>query len=112
MSDADIKGKKRLRGTVHASITKMISHIADMEHRAPLSPTDEIVAKHMEQKMYDLDKDFRAYHYCILDLMEKDEDFDGEQVNLDEHEEKISNILDHLYVLLNPAKPTTGVFTT
>ena len=42
--------------------------------------------------------------------MEEDEDFDGEQVILDEHEEKINNILDCLYVLLNPAKPTIGVF--
>ena len=46
----------------------------------------------------------------ILDLMEEDEDFDGEQVILDEYEEKISNILDCLYVLLNPAKPAIGVF--
>ena len=50
----------------------------------------------MEQKMYDLDKDFWVYHYYILDLMEEDEDFDGEQAILDEHEEKISNILDRL----------------
>ena len=49
-----------------------------MERRVPLSPTDEIVAKCMEQKTYDLDKDFRGYHYSILDLMEGDEDFDEE----------------------------------
>ena len=107
MSDPEIKGKKRQRGTVRASITKMVSCIANMESRAPLSPTDEILAKRMEQKTYDLDKDFREYHYSILDLMKEDEDFDGEQAILDEHEEKISTILDHLYVLLNPAKPTT-----
>ena len=88
----------------------MISRVADMERRAPLSPTDEIVAKRMKQKTYDLDKDYREYHYSILDLMEEEEGFDGEQVILDEHEEKISNILDRLYVLLNPTKPTTGVF--
>ena len=76
----------------------------------PLSPTDEIVAKRMEQKAYDLDKEFRGYHYSILDLMEEDEDFDGEQVILDEHEEKANIILDRLYVLLNPAKPSVGFF--
>ena len=64
----------------------------------------------MEQKTYDLDKDFQGYHYSVLDLMEEDEDFDGEQAILDEHEEKVSNKLDLLYVLLNPAKPTVGVF--
>ena len=99
MSDLEIIGKKRRRGTVRASLTKMVSHVVDMECRAPLSPTDEIVAKRMEQKMYDLDKDFRGYHYSILDLMEKDEDFDEEQATLDEHEEKISNILDRLYIV-------------
>ena len=88
----------------------MISGVADMEHKASLSPTDKMVAKHMEQKTYDLDKDLREYHYSHLDLMEEDEDFDGEQAILDEHEEKISNILDCLYVLLNPTKPTIGVF--
>ena len=110
MSDHEITCKKRWRGTVRASITKIVSCVADMERRAPLSPTDEIVAKQMEQKMYDLNKDIRGYHYSILDLMEEDEDFDEEQAILDEHEEKISNILDHRYVMLNPAKSTTGVF--
>ena len=89
---------------VCAFITKMINRVADMEHRAPLSPTDKIVAKHMEQKMYDLNKDFWEYQYSILDLMEEEEDFDGKQAVIDEHEEKISSILDRLYILLNPAK--------
>ena len=106
MSDPEITGKKRRRGTVRASITKMVSRVADMERRAPLSPTDEVVAKRMEQKAYDLDNEFRGYHYSILELMEEDEDFDGEQAILDEHEEKVSNILDRLYLLLNPAKPS------
>ena len=43
----------------------------------PLSSADEIVAQRLEQKTYDLDKDFRGYHYSILDLMVEDEDFDG-----------------------------------
>ena len=62
----------------------------------------------MEQKTYDLDKNFQEYHYSILDLMEEEEAFDGEQLILDEHEEKISSILDCLYVLRNPTKPTVG----
>ena len=102
--------KKRRWGMVHIPVAKMISHITDMECRVPLSPTDEIVAKRIKQKTYDLNKDFWGYHYSILDLIEEDEDFDGEQTILDEHEEKKSNILDCLYVLLNPAKPTIGVF--
>ena len=84
--------------------------VADMERRAPLSPTDEVVAKRMEQRVYDLDKEFRGYHYSILELMEEDEDFDGEQAILDDDEDKVSNILDRLYVLLNPAKPSAGLF--
>ena len=62
---------------VRASITKVISHVANMERRAPLSPTDDIVAKHMEQKTYYLDKDIWEYHYSFLDLMEGEEDLDG-----------------------------------
>ena len=42
--------------------------------------------------------------------MEEDEDCDREQAILDEHEEKISNTVDHLYILLHSAKPTIGVF--
>ena len=106
----ELTSKKRRRGTVRASITKMISRIANMECRVPLSPTDEMVAKRMEQKTYDLDKSFREYHYFIFDLMEKQKDFDGKQAILNEYEKKVSNILDRLNVLLNPAKPTIGVF--
>ena len=80
-----------------------------MECRIPLSPTDKIVAKRTEHKTYDLVKDFQEYHYSILDLMEKEEDLDGKQAILNEHEEKISSILDCLYVLLNSAKSTKGV---
>ena len=89
---------------------KMVSRVTDMERIAPLSPTDEIVATRMEQKTYDLDEEFRGYHYSILDLMEGNEDLDGEQSILDEYEEKVSNILDRLYILLNPAKPPVGLF--
>ena len=64
MSDPEIAGKKKQRGTVCAftCITKMVTCVADMERRAPLSPTDEIVAKRMEQKTYNLhvDKDFEG----------------------------------------------------
>ena len=60
-------------------------------------------------KGYQLDKYFREYHYSILDMIEEDEDFDREQVILDAHEEKISNILDCLYILLTPVQPTKGV---
>ena len=42
--------------------------------------------------------------------MEEDEDFDGEQVILDEHEEKVSDILDCLYDMLIPAKSSAGLF--
>ena len=53
--------------------------------------------------MYELDKDFREYHYSILNLVEEGDDFDGEQAILDVHEEKISSILDHLlYTLFSP----------
>ena len=34
--------------------------------------------------------------------MEEEEDFDEEQAILVEHKEKINNILDSLYILLNP----------
>ena len=64
----------------------------------------------MKQKAYDLDEDFREYHYFILQLMVENDDFDGEQVILDEHEEKVSNILDRLYILFNPEKPSAGLF--
>ena len=42
--------------------------------------------------------------------MEEEEDFDGKRVIFDEYKQKISSILDHLYLLLNPAKPMTEVF--
>ena len=94
---------------VCTSVTKLVSHVINLERRALHSSTNEIVAKRMEQKVYELDKDFREYHYSILDLMEEGDNFDGEQVILDALEEKISNILDRLYVLLVPIKPTKGV---
>ena len=60
----------------------MISYVADMESRVPLSPTDEIVTERMEQKTYDINKNFWGYHYSIRDLMEEYEDFGGEQAIL------------------------------
>ena len=40
--------------------------------------------------------------------MEEGDDFDGEQAILDTHEEKTRNMLDCMYVLLNPIEPTKG----
>ena len=69
---------------------KLVSCIADMEHNVPLSLTDEIVAKRMEQKLCELDEDFREYQYSILDLME--EGVTLMENSIDEHEAKISNL--------------------
>ena len=48
MSDPEITGKKRRRGTVRASITKMISRVADIDRKIPLS--NSRAYKHPQEK--------------------------------------------------------------
>ena len=66
MSNVELRSEKRWRGTGRASITKLVRHVADMECEVPLSPTDEIVAERMEQKVYEMDKDLGSITTPLL----------------------------------------------
>ena len=51
---------------MRASITRQATKLSELEYRTPLSPTDELAANRMAQKVRDLDKDFKEYHILPL----------------------------------------------
>ena len=57
----------------------------NMKCRTPFSPTDDIVAKLMEQNLHESDKE--SITTPFFDLMEEGDYFDGERETLDAQEE-------------------------
>ena len=78
-------------GVARASITRLDSHVAELEDKANLTAEDRLAAQHLLQKVNSLDAEFKSYHLSVVDLIE-DDALEGEQVVLDEHDDRIARL--------------------
>jgi hypothetical protein len=79
-----VSGARKRRGTIRSSITRLINRLTILEGKTA-EPSTFDLAQDMVIKLSDLDKDFRAHHFQLLDLIdEADEEALGkEQEELD-----------------------------
>ena len=72
-----------------------------------MSAVERPAIQQLLQKLESLDTDFKSYHFTILDLIEEQEVLENEQATLDEHDDRIAKITNHIQkLLLEPsAKP-------
>ena len=99
-TDAEVVlvGKKRRRGVVRASITRMETRVKDLERKEAPSTADHATVQRMQEKLDGLDAEFRTYHFDIVELV--DESLETEQATLDEHDDKVSSLSARIQQLL------------
>ena len=97
-------GRRRRRGAVHASITKLTDRVKHLEQKADLSASEVLAARRSVEKLKELNDDFKRYHFAIVDLIEDEDEAEAEQAVLDEHDERVANLTDRLQMLATRPK--------
>ena len=67
----DITKRHPWRGMIRASITRLGDKVENLETKELLSPVDWLCAKTLQQRLNDLDVDFRSYHFTIIKLLQQ-----------------------------------------
>ena len=98
-SEVVLVGKKRCRGVVRASFTRMETRIKDLERKEAPSTADHATVQCMQEKLDGLDAEFRTYHFDIVELVDN-ESLETEQAALDKHDDKVSSLSTRIQQLL------------
>ena len=94
---------KRWRGVVRAWITRLEHRVDAYEIKEDLTHADRLAIQRLIKKFETLDTEFRQHHYTIVELLD-DEAVDEEQAALDDHDEKVTDLVDRLQQLVSEPK--------
>ena len=82
-----------------SSITHLEKHIVDLENKEKLMHKDLVVIKGFIKRVESRDADFKEYHCNIIDLVEDEVVLIEEQAKLEDHEDKVFDIMSRLLEL-------------
>ena len=99
---------KRRRGLVQASITRLEHRVNAYEIKEELTHADCLAIQSWIKKFETLDTKFRQHHYTIVELLD-DEAVDEEQVALDDHDERVTDLIDRLQQLVSEPKEAVSL---
>ena len=77
----DVTVRRHFRGIVRASITKLDTHISELERKQGILHSDLLAAKWLRERLHatGLDSEFKSYHLSIVALVDEEEDLDTEK---------------------------------
>ena len=99
-----LSARRRRRGAVRASITKLADRVRDLERKADLSATEVLAARQSVERLKELNEDFKQYHFAVVDLVDDEGVEEAEQAVLDEHDDRVANLTDRLQALATRPK--------
>ena len=110
MSDT-IVGAKRRRGTVRGRLTRIERDVTTLEKKEGLTPADQRKVKRLKEQVKEYDREYEERHVEVLDFIkEEDKDaLDAEEAIFEEHVNRVSDILEKLEHLEDPATTTAPV---
>ena len=72
---------------VKTSTSKLVDHVRDLEGKRELYHSDRLEAKGSEERLTNLDGEFRTYHLDVVNLLEESNNLEKEQAALDDYED-------------------------
>ena len=110
MSDT-ITGAKRRRGTVRGRLTRIERDIATLEAKEGLTPADQRKVKRLKEQVKETDREYEERHVQVLDFINEEdkETLDSEEAVFEKHVDRVSDILERLEQLKEPAITTEPV---
>ena len=86
---------RKFRGTVHRMITRLEVQVSKLEEKAEITSSDSVRIQAHTEKFISLDSGFKTHHFHVVRLVDE-ETLKREQAILDEHEDRMSEIIDRL----------------
>ena len=87
----DLATLKRRRDVIKSSITKLTTKTGELEE----ADFTQAIANHAGQllkKLDALDTEFKTHHMSVIDAIENEEELEGEQRELNAHDDSITNL--------------------
>ena len=69
LEDFDVAGRRRRRGVVKTSITKLIDRVRELELKGEFTHSDRQEAERFQRRLNNLDAEFWMYHLAVVDLL-------------------------------------------
>ena len=89
-------------------ITRLERSVDAFETKEELTHTDCLAIQRLIKKFETLDNEFCQHHYTIVEMLDE-EAVEEEQVALDDHHEKVTDLIERLQQLvLEPEEVTSG----
>ena len=83
---------------VRASITRLERHVDTYETKEELAHADRLAVQCLIKKIEALDTEFRQHHDTIVEMLD-DEAVQQEQAALDDHDERVTDLVERLQQL-------------
>ena len=71
----------------------------ELEHKLELSHSDQMGARHLQQRLTGLDPEFKSYHLSIINLFENAQKIENEQATMDDNDDRVTGLFNHLACL-------------
>ena len=106
MTEAAISNGRKKRGTVKASITRLLTHVGDLETAVDQADTLDHAQRSLI-KLETLNSEYKVHHFALIDLIEDETILQREQENLDNHDDIVSDLSVRIQRLINSCTRAT-----
>ena len=107
----DLPTLKRRRGTARASLTRLITKVAELESAKP-DPSITSYAQQYIKRLETLDASFKTHHLAIMDVLEDEGQLEAEQEALAKHDDGVMELSLRLQALSVPTPPISTATET
>ena len=76
----------------------MEDYVTILKVKQDLFHAHQLAIQHLLKKLEQLGTEFNEYHYSIIEMLENEEDLEDEQAMLDDHDDKIPDLVIRLQV--------------
>ena len=67
----ELSGRRRRRGVIRGSITKLGDKISELEAKGELSPMDLVTVKRMQRRLDEANEEYKRFHFAIVDILRR-----------------------------------------
>ena len=85
---------KKRRDVVRASISRVEDRVLGLETKQQLSHSDRLTVQCFSKRNEELPTEFREYHYAVVDRTEQQDSLEEEQAIVEDHEDKIAELVE------------------
>ena len=106
MTEAAISNGRKKRGTVKASITRLLTRVGELETAVDQADTLDHAQRSLI-RLETLNSEYKFNHFTLIDFIEDEAILQREQENLDNHDDNVSDLSVRIQRLINSCTTAT-----